>query len=1026
MLRHFKLIPLLLIFGWIVQIEVAVQAFDNTNRPEAESTAPDRATGSLHLIGGDVYRGQISTNTRDGNLVWRCPAFVSDLSIPWESVERLSQPFVAQPADSSPSDFVFELLNGETFTGRWNSLLGGNLLAESVEVQSELGGIRSFAMADLRSILRVVPVSASDTGSLPVDQWAQVVPAIRPKGRSKWYSKNGTYNTETAGTSIRQKVHFPDMAAIDIDVAWDQATPNWMVTIGEPRRLELHFRKLETRNMVSVTLLVDDDVSADVATALIPSDGLKAISLRVRCDCNRGRFVLMKGDTALAQLRLPKPILLSGLKTVTFTNIGSGLVSLRDVKIYTSIFTAPTMQLKEGQTDPTSPTAIETLLISGQSILGTPSQFDPATRTFGISNGSVELSRVPIDQVVRIEFPGSSIGPVPRESIDVASPTETGVPNETGVPVAPAELVNKRPLYQIDLISGARYCGQTIFKEASSIVLKLERTNVTVAIPISQIVGIGLTSDRTIKSAWDGVETETGNSANSKLMWLTSSWATSLGSIDRVDPISVAEGTDKKPALFWKPQMALEAVAFSSSLSGTIEPMSNSSPDKKEKASYGQIKKGQKEPDNGRPLESNEPSLFLTNGDCFPAVLELLDETKTVFHSQIFESNQIDNALIRGIRVLAYSGTDQMDKALQKRLLTLPRTQRNNPPTHLIIARQGDVIRGKLKSLNSDFAVIDVRGSDRKILMKTVAEIVWLTPAPEVLPLSGKALAAGEPENLSGKALAAGEPNTSTPDPVVAPDSNPNRVAKESDVPEQGSLQCQALFDSGTRISMIPSSVMDNVLFGQHPRLGACQIDLSLVARLVIGDAIMAEAQRNRLGKWRLENAPDPKFVNDLDSPEGADDQTQPMQAAHAKMVGQPAPLFDLERLNGGSIKLADLRGKIVVLDFWATWCGPCVASLPKLNDIAQEYRGVNVELVTVNLEQTQDEIKTMLERLNIQPTVVIDSDASVAKSYQAKAIPQTVIIDSQGKIVKIIVGGGEASERAIRTTLDTLTEAKL
>ena len=75
-----------------------------------------------------------------------------------------------------------------------------------------------------------------------------------------------------------------------------------------------------------------------------------------------------------------------------------------------------------------------------------------------------------------------------------------------------------------------------------------------------------------------------------------------------------------------------------------------------------------------------------------------------------------------------------MEKAGRKRLLTLPRSQRNNPPTHLVVSREGDAIRGQLLSMDVDNITLQVRGEERKIQMKSVAEIIWLQDAPEIVP----------------------------------------------------------------------------------------------------------------------------------------------------------------------------------------------------------------------------------------------------------------------------------------------------
>lgn len=944
--------------------------------------------GSLLLVNGDIYRGEIATESHsDNKLVWRCPSFEGDLVFPWSAIERVTQPAMTpqnqelandstQPANDTTKpanqEFVFEMQNGEAFSGQWM-----NLTSDQVEVQSTLVGTTQLARNDLKSILRAIPVSATDTGILQPDQWRQIVPAVKPNGRSKWSTRSGSYETETAGTAVSQPVFVPDLAAIDLDVSWEQASPNWMLTLGEPRRLELHFRKLETRNKISITLLIDDETSADVATAIIPSDGLSSISLRILCDSNRGRFVLMKGGAAIAQIKMPKSVRLNGNRSLTFTNIGQGLLSLRELKIYTSIFSAPFSLDGNGKaTEGNDLRSVETLLQTGETYLGPPTGFDRDSKTFGFESTSIDLGRVSLDQVSRIEYPRRLASNQQTDSI-------------------PA-------LYQVDLRSGARYSGQSLQLANGIMKIALAGIGLQVEIPVSEITSIGLNDVRAKKDLNQEVEKTTAKEP--PYMKLSSPWSTSLGRIEKVQESLLAPNGTAKKSLFWKPLLADGACALASQLSGTIDPVSTEpAPSKPVRSTYGQISKSQKEPSEGRALGADEPSLFLVNGDCFPAVIKSLDENQTIFQSTIFEGTTIGNEFIRGIRVLAHAGLNQIENSAQKKLLTLPRAQRGNPPTHLIVARQGDAIRGRLKSINDDYAVLEVRGSDRSLLMKSIAEVIWLLEAPEIVPMAKQ-------ENADL--------------PMVA-DKPSSETALQDPQPKE--LQCQALFDSGTRISMIPTGVNDNVLSGLHPKLGACQIDLTQINRLVLGDAIAAEASKNRFGKWKLENAPDPKFVNDLDDPDAAaqGNGKAGMSRQLENLVGTIAPAFELPLLEGPQLKLEDLRGKVVILDFWATWCGPCIASLPKLNDIAQEYRGVNVQLIAINIEQKPAEIRSLLGKLEIKPTVALDSDGAVARAYFAEAIPQTVIIDTQGKIARIIVGGGEASEKEIRATLDSLIQLK-
>src|SRR5262249_12272986 len=138
-------------------------------------------------------------------------------------------------------------------------------------------------------------------------------------------------------------------------------------------------------------------------------------------------------------------------------------------------------------------------------------------------------------------------------------------------------------------------------------------------------------------------------------------------------------------------------------------------------------------------------------------------------------------------------------------------------------------------------------------------------------------------------------------------------------------------------------------------------------------------------------------------------------------MVGKPAPDFELDLLGGKSFRLSKARGKVVILDFWATWCGPCVSAMPQVERVAREFRDRDVQLVAVNLQETEKQITSMLERHKLDVTVALDRDGDVALKYAASAIPQTVIIDREGNVSRLFVGGGPQLEGQLREAVEAL-----
>ena len=119
---------------------------------------------------------------------------------------------------------------------------------------------------------------------------------------------------------------------------------------------------------------------------------------------------------------------------------------------------------------------------------------------------------------------------------------------------------------------------------------------------------------------------------------------------------------------------------------------------------------------------------------------------------------------------------------------------------------------------------------------------------------------------------------------------------------------------------------------------------------------------------------------------------------ANDDMLGKPAPDFSLETISrNGKISPKDYRGKVVLLDFWASWCGPCKKSLPLLVDLEEKYAGLKV--LAVNIDDDRENALDFMKRHNLDLTVIYDSDKSVAENYGVSAMPSAVLIDRNGVV---------------------------
>jgi len=121
-----------------------------------------------------------------------------------------------------------------------------------------------------------------------------------------------------------------------------------------------------------------------------------------------------------------------------------------------------------------------------------------------------------------------------------------------------------------------------------------------------------------------------------------------------------------------------------------------------------------------------------------------------------------------------------------------------------------------------------------------------------------------------------------------------------------------------------------------------------------------------------------------------------------------PPPDLALPLLEGGETRLEDLRGKVVVLDFWATWCPPCVESLPALGRVTREFSGPDLVTLTVNRDDGPDreaKVRAFLDRRGLSDLAVALDDGRAAGALKVRALPTLVVLDRDGRVAMAHVG---------------------
>jgi thiol-disulfide isomerase/thioredoxin len=135
----------------------------------------------------------------------------------------------------------------------------------------------------------------------------------------------------------------------------------------------------------------------------------------------------------------------------------------------------------------------------------------------------------------------------------------------------------------------------------------------------------------------------------------------------------------------------------------------------------------------------------------------------------------------------------------------------------------------------------------------------------------------------------------------------------------------------------------------------------------------------------------------------------------------EPAPDFTLQSSTGENVRLGELRGKVVMLNFWASWCGPCRQEMPLLDAMHKRYGPAGFELYGVNVEEDNTDAKKMIKDMGVTLPVLYDPESKASTLYKVDAMPTTVMIDKKGQIRYVNRGYKAGDENKYRDQIREL-----
>ena len=142
---------------------------------------------------------------------------------------------------------------------------------------------------------------------------------------------------------------------------------------------------------------------------------------------------------------------------------------------------------------------------------------------------------------------------------------------------------------------------------------------------------------------------------------------------------------------------------------------------------------------------------------------------------------------------------------------------------------------------------------------------------------------------------------------------------------------------------------------------------------------------------------------------------------AGAAAVKGPAPNFTLKSMSGKNLKLSEMTGNVVLINFWASWCGPCREEMPLLNALHKKYAPLGFTVLGVNVEEQLDGARDFLSNVPVDFPILLDNENKVSKQYKVVAMPTTVVVDRDGNMRYLHEGYKPGDEKKYRQMVKKL-----
>lgn len=951
----------------------------------ADGAPADVPQGTLTLLSGDAIRGLFRPSPGPEVVRWQGADFVRPFDFHAGAVTSVRFPPI-QPAIKARGEFMVELAPDDILVGRlvrWSD--------QTVELETERFGTLHVKRDAVRRLVRtdgnpaLVYSGLTGTGG-----WNQSGTAWREDGTQIFTAQDMAM--------ISADVGLPEKALIEFELSWKKSA-SFVIAIGVDPTQKTDKRqegwRFETWDG-TLAIVREQPLAADVDKVMSLSGESGRLQLRAYLDQAAGTMqVFLPDGTPSGKVTVVSEAAAAGV-TAKPAARGLRLVNrrgeLRMEKLRVSRWNGllPTLK-KAGQS--------HLDLADGKTVSGTITGFDEEKREFAIRVDDQE-TRVPLDKVVSADVSNGFAG-TPR-SVSVA------------------------------LQDGARLSGKLESLGATDLVITNPEITEPLRIRYAQLHGLNNLQSKLLN------ETGTTEGRRGRL---------EIGGLKLHGRLAPFVETADASSIAWHPEGSLTSSPLLPNAAGKI--VYRDPPPPKPKASV-QLRVQQPQPKAvflgpivKKPVQKDVAAahtLHLRSGDNIPCTIVSIDEAGVTVSTRADQSRVVPHARIKAIEMRPGSAHPNVRDAKKQRLLTLPRLQKASPPTQLLCSTTGDFLRCRLLAMDGEKLKLEMQLTEIELPRERISHIIWFHPDEttsaedakkaddqktsaknaanggnvDFLAAGGRVLVLnnGQVVQVNDKAGASGSEGAFGGDPSAP------AIAEIPRAPGQGHL-VQLLWQDGRRVTFDPSEIDAVDISGVSEILGPCRYRIEEFDQLIFGDQIEVAAGQLVWHQWRLRHAVEPLVAQDLGNDPG-------VAGPESQLVGKPAPEIELALLDGEPFKLSACKGQIVVLDFWASWCGPCMRTMPLVEEALAGYDPKRVRLVSINLEESAAQVQAALERQKLHVAVALDVDGVAARRYEANAIPQMVIVDAEGKVARLYVGGGPQVVERLKESLDQLLKGSV